>query len=155
MRLPFFARELNVSSFVRQLGTYTIRRNFFSDPRQSQSSYKNERRPDQRHHYDSPFGYGYLLGTFQNHTNDSFWTSSLTENGTFIAATALATIGYFDWATRLPRSALITRIVFNGVALPIFFLPSERDRKLRLLGSSWGRYRSDGKLRATANVDLL
>ncbi|MCU4800379.1 sugar transferase [Halobacteria archaeon HArc-gm2] len=51
---------------------------------------------------------------------------ALTHKRTFLAATALATIGYFDWSTRLPRTTLITTVAILGVVLPIWFVTIRR-----------------------------
>ncbi|SFR90096.1 exopolysaccharide biosynthesis polyprenyl glycosylphosphotransferase [Halomicrobium zhouii] len=51
---------------------------------------------------------------------------ALTHKRTFLAATALATIGYFDWSTRLPRTTLIATVAILGLVLPIWFVSIRR-----------------------------
>lgn len=53
-------------------------------------------------------------------------TIALTHKRTFLAATALATIGYFDWSTRLPRTTLIASVAILAVVLPIWFVTIRR-----------------------------
>jgi exopolysaccharide biosynthesis polyprenyl glycosylphosphotransferase len=49
-------------------------------------------------------------------------TISETEKRLFLAATALATIGYFDWSYRLHRTTLIATIAVLALALPTLFV---------------------------------
>jgi len=53
-------------------------------------------------------------------------TIALTHKRTFLAATALATVGYADWSTRLPRATLIATVAILAVALPIWFVSIRR-----------------------------
>ena len=53
-------------------------------------------------------------------------TIALTHKRTFLAATALATVGYADWSTRLPRTTLIASVAILGVVLPIWFVSIRR-----------------------------
>lgn len=47
---------------------------------------------------------------------------ALTQKRVLFAATMLATIGYFDWSTRLPRTTLIATTAFLVVVLPLWFV---------------------------------
>jgi lipopolysaccharide/colanic/teichoic acid biosynthesis glycosyltransferase len=53
-------------------------------------------------------------------------TIALTHKRTFLSATALASIGYFDWSTRLPRTTLIATVAILAVVLPIWFVSIRR-----------------------------
>ncbi|WP_026190094.1 exopolysaccharide biosynthesis polyprenyl glycosylphosphotransferase [Halomicrobium katesii] len=53
-------------------------------------------------------------------------TISLIHKRVFIGTTALATIGYFDWSTRLPRTTLILTSGLLVVLLPIWFVSIRR-----------------------------
>ncbi len=53
-------------------------------------------------------------------------TVSLTERRLFLAATALATVGYFDWSSRLPRLTLIGTVALLSVGLPAWFVAIRR-----------------------------
>jgi exopolysaccharide biosynthesis polyprenyl glycosylphosphotransferase len=60
-------------------------------------------------------------------------TILLTQKRVAIAGLALATIGYFDYTSRLPRSTLVLTILVLLVALPVWFVairrrPSETER---------------------------
>ncbi|MFC7248506.1 sugar transferase [Halomicroarcula sp. GCM10025324] len=47
---------------------------------------------------------------------------SLAQKRVFLAAALLATIGYFDWSTRLPRSTLIAVTMLLALVLPAWFV---------------------------------
>ncbi|MBV0900420.1 sugar transferase [Haloarcula salina] len=49
-------------------------------------------------------------------------TISLTHKRVFLTAAVLATIGYFDWSSRLPRPTLIATIALLAVVLPVWFV---------------------------------
>ncbi|MFC6757180.1 MULTISPECIES: sugar transferase [Haloarcula] len=49
-------------------------------------------------------------------------TISLTHKRVFLTAAVLATLGYFDWSSRLPRTTLIATIVLLAVVLPLWFV---------------------------------
>lgn len=49
-------------------------------------------------------------------------TITFTYRRIFLIATALATLGYFDWSSRLPRTTLIMTVMFLSVALPMWFV---------------------------------
>jgi len=49
-------------------------------------------------------------------------TISLTHKRVFLTAAVLATLGYFDWSSRLPRTTLIATIALLAVALPLWFV---------------------------------
>jgi lipopolysaccharide/colanic/teichoic acid biosynthesis glycosyltransferase len=49
-------------------------------------------------------------------------TVTLTHRRVFFTAAVLATVGYFDWSSRLPRTTLIVTILFLGVVLPVWFV---------------------------------
>ena len=53
-------------------------------------------------------------------------TISLTNRRVFVAAAVLATVGYFDWSSRLPRTTLIGTIGFLAVVLPVWFVGIRR-----------------------------
>mgnify|MGYP000162146058 CR=1 FL=1 len=53
-------------------------------------------------------------------------TISLTHKRVILATTVLATIGYFDWSTRLPRITLILTSGMLFLALPIWFVSIRR-----------------------------
>ena len=53
-------------------------------------------------------------------------TISQTQKRVFLATTALATIGYFDWSTRLPRTTLILTSSLLMVVLPVWFVSIRR-----------------------------
>ncbi|WP_277542844.1 sugar transferase [Haloarcula laminariae] len=63
---------------------------------------------------------------------DTVW---LANRRVFITAAVLATIGYFDWSARLPRTTLIGTICFLGLVLPVWFVgirrrPSDSNRAI-------------------------
>jgi len=49
-------------------------------------------------------------------------TIALTHKRVFLAATLLATIGYADWSTRLPRTTLIATSSILALVLPLWFV---------------------------------
>jgi lipopolysaccharide/colanic/teichoic acid biosynthesis glycosyltransferase len=49
-------------------------------------------------------------------------TISLTHKRVFLTAAVLATIGYFDWSSRLPRTTLIVAVGLLSVMLPLWFV---------------------------------
>jgi len=51
---------------------------------------------------------------------------ALTHRRVFLTAAVLATIGYFDWSTRLPRTTLIGTILFLAIVLPMWFVSIRR-----------------------------
>jgi len=51
---------------------------------------------------------------------------SLTHKRVFLTAAVLATIGYFDWSSRLPRTTLVGTVIFLGVVLPVWFVTIRR-----------------------------
>jgi len=53
-------------------------------------------------------------------------TIALTHERVFVTAAVLATIGYFDWSSRLPRTTLIVTILFLGLVLPVWFVAIRR-----------------------------
>lgn len=53
-------------------------------------------------------------------------TIALTHKRVFLTAAVLATIGYFDWSTRLPRPTLIVTMLILGVLLPLWFVTIRR-----------------------------
>ncbi|MDS0282269.1 sugar transferase [Haloarcula onubensis] len=53
-------------------------------------------------------------------------TISLTHKRVFLTAAVLATIGYFDWSSRLPRTTLVATVLFLGVVLPMWFVAIRR-----------------------------
>lgn len=53
-------------------------------------------------------------------------TIALTHRRVFLTAAVLATIGYFDWSSRLPRTTLVATVLFLGVVLPIWFVVIRR-----------------------------
>lgn len=53
-------------------------------------------------------------------------TISLTHKRLLFACALLATIGYFDWSTRLPRTTLIATTVLLSVFLPVWFVHIRR-----------------------------
>jgi hypothetical protein len=53
-------------------------------------------------------------------------TIALVQQRLFIAMFVLATIGYFDWSTRLPRPTLVATILILGVVLPLWFVTIRR-----------------------------
>ena len=53
-------------------------------------------------------------------------TIALTHERVFITAAVLATIGYFDWSVRLPRTTLVGTVLFLGVVLPVWFVVIRR-----------------------------
>ncbi|WP_262180159.1 sugar transferase [Haloarcula laminariae] len=53
-------------------------------------------------------------------------TISLTQRRLFLTAAVLATIGYFDWSSRLPRTTLVGTVLLLGVALPLWFVSIRR-----------------------------
>ena len=65
---------------------------------------------------------GTLWPLFKPHPRRILDTIALTHKRTFLTLTALATIGYADWSTRLPRTTLIATIAFLGFSLPIWFV---------------------------------
>ncbi|MFB6184933.1 MAG: sugar transferase [Haloarculaceae archaeon] len=63
---------------------------------------------------------------FKPQSRRIFSTVVLAEKRVFLAATALATVGYFDWTYRLPRPTLIASIALLGVLLPVWFAAIRR-----------------------------
>jgi len=53
-------------------------------------------------------------------------TIALTHERVFVTAAVLATIGYFDWSSRLPRTTLVVTILFLGIVLPVWFVAIRR-----------------------------
>ena len=53
-------------------------------------------------------------------------TVALAEKRIFLAAAVLATIGYFDWSTRLPRTTLVATILLLAMVLPLWFVTIRR-----------------------------
>jgi len=53
-------------------------------------------------------------------------TIALAHERVFVTAAVLATIGYFDWSSRLPRTTLIVTILFLGLILPVWFVAIRR-----------------------------
>lgn len=53
-------------------------------------------------------------------------TIALTHKRIFITAAVLATTGYFDWSSRLPRTTLVGTIIILGVVLPVWFVVIRR-----------------------------
>jgi lipopolysaccharide/colanic/teichoic acid biosynthesis glycosyltransferase len=53
-------------------------------------------------------------------------TIALTHKRVFLTAAVLATIGYFDWSVRLPRTTLVLTVLFLGVVLPVWFVVIRR-----------------------------
>jgi len=53
-------------------------------------------------------------------------TIALTHERVFVTAAVLATIGYFDWSSRLPRTTLVGTILFLGIVLPMWFVAIRR-----------------------------
>lgn len=53
-------------------------------------------------------------------------TIALTHERVFVTAAVLATIGYFDWSSRLPRTTLVVTILLLGVVLPVWFVAIRR-----------------------------
>jgi lipopolysaccharide/colanic/teichoic acid biosynthesis glycosyltransferase len=49
-------------------------------------------------------------------------TISLTHKRVFLTAAVLATLGYFDWSSRLPRTTLIATVGLLAVVLPLWFV---------------------------------
>jgi len=49
-------------------------------------------------------------------------TAMLVEKRIVLAATGLATVGYFDWSARLPRTTLIATTVLLGLLAPVLFV---------------------------------
>ena len=83
-------------------------------------------------------------------------TIALTHERVFVTAAVLATIGYFDWSSRLPRTTLIVTILFLGVILPVWFVairrrPSVSERAI-IVGDETGIMR---RLFESATVPIL
>jgi exopolysaccharide biosynthesis polyprenyl glycosylphosphotransferase len=81
---------------------------------------------------------------------------SMTQKRVFLATTALATIGYFDWSSRLPRTTLILTGGFLIIILPMWFVsirhqPQESTRAL-IVGDS---YETMETIREVAEVPVL
>ena len=53
-------------------------------------------------------------------------TIALTHRRVFLTAAVLATIGYFDWSSRLPRTTLVATVLLLGVVLPVWFVVIRR-----------------------------
>ncbi|MBX0287829.1 sugar transferase [Haloarcula salinisoli] len=53
-------------------------------------------------------------------------TIALTHERVFVTAAVLATIGYFDWSSRLPRTTLVATILCLGIVLPVWFVVIRR-----------------------------
>jgi lipopolysaccharide/colanic/teichoic acid biosynthesis glycosyltransferase len=53
-------------------------------------------------------------------------TIALTHERVFVTAAVLATIGYFDWSSRLPRTTLVATVLFLGTVLPMWFVVIRR-----------------------------
>jgi exopolysaccharide biosynthesis polyprenyl glycosylphosphotransferase len=53
-------------------------------------------------------------------------TIALTHERVFVTAAVLATLGYFDWSSRLPRTTLVATIFFLGLVLPMWFVVIRR-----------------------------
>jgi len=53
-------------------------------------------------------------------------TVSLAHRRVFLTAAVLATIGYFDWSSRLPRTTLIATIGILAIVLPLWFVTIRR-----------------------------
>jgi len=69
---------------------------------------------------------GALWPLFKPHPRRILDTIALTHKRVVLAATLLATIGYFDWSTRLPRTTLIFTIALLTVVLPVWFVSIRR-----------------------------
>jgi len=83
-------------------------------------------------------------------------TISLTQRRLFLAAAVLATIGYFDWSTRLPRVTLIGTMSILSMTLPLWFVyirrqPQESTRAI-IVGDDRSIIET---LWETANVPIL
>ena len=82
---------------------------------------------------------GSLVPMFKPRPRRILDTLFVTEKRLFIAILALATIGYFDYTYRLPRSTLIIITVLLGVGLPILFVtirrrPSNKNERAIIVG---------------------
>jgi len=83
-------------------------------------------------------------------------TISLTERRVFLGATALATVGYFDWSSRLPQTTLILTAGVLALALPAWFLYIRRTQNSHSRAVIVGDSRSAmEQLQRKANVPVL
>ncbi|WP_225335206.1 sugar transferase [Halomicrobium urmianum] len=81
---------------------------------------------------------------------------SLSHRRVFTASATLATIGYFDWSTRLPRTTLVAVTVFLAMFVPAWFLyirsrPQSPTRAV-IVGDDLGVME---RLQDAADVDVL
>ena len=82
---------------------------------------------------------GSLVPMFKPRPRRILDTLFVTEKRLFVAILALATVGYFDYSYRLPRSTLIVITVLLGVWLPMLFVtirrrPTNRDERAIIVG---------------------
>ncbi|WP_226022860.1 sugar transferase [Halomicrobium salinisoli] len=80
----------------------------------------------------------------------------LSHKRVFVAAATLATIGYFDWSTRLPRTTLVAVTVLLAMFAPAWFLyirsgPQSSTRAV-IVGDDLGAME---RLHDAADVDIL
>ncbi|MBO4249291.1 exopolysaccharide biosynthesis polyprenyl glycosylphosphotransferase [Halomicrobium sp. IBSBa] len=83
-------------------------------------------------------------------------TIALTHKRVILAATVLATIGYFDWSTRLPRSTLILTTGLLIIVLPVWFVSIRRQplasNRAIIVGDDFEAMET---IRSAADVTLL
>jgi len=83
-------------------------------------------------------------------------TVMLVQKRVLLAATGLATLGYFDWSTRLPRTTLILTTAFLAVCMPLLFVSIRRRPRLSeraiLVGDDGSAMR---RLREAAEMDII
>ena len=95
-----------------------------------------------------------LLPLYKPRPRRALDTVSLAQKRVLVALFALATIGYFNWSYRLPRTTLFTAGVFVFVIIPTWFLvirnrPSTKAGRALIVGDDPGRINQ-----AMAAVDM-
>lgn len=73
---------------------------------------------------------GSLLPLFKPRPRRVLDTIMLVERRVFLAAVALAAVGYFDYTYRLPRTTLVLATVSMGVLLPAWFVAIRRSPRI-------------------------